>query len=99
MKMSAEESAEYPDTVMASRPAYPWGLCITLDDDSLKKLGMKLPELDQVIEFKIKAQVTGVNAYKRGDEDDESSASLQITEMEVVDSGGDAAKKLYKEMK
>lgn len=100
MKMSEEESAEYNDTVMAPRPAYPYGLCLYLDDEALKKLGLdKLPELDQVISFKAKAQVVNLSARKDGDDDESCSVSLQITDMEVVNDGEgkDYAQRLYKE--
>lgn len=101
MKLSDEERSEYPDTVMANQPLYPWGLSIQLDDDTLKKLGLKLPNLDQVIEFKCRAQVIAVNSRKDGNDEDESSVSLQITDMELVenDSGDRAAKKLYGDKK
>lgn len=101
MKMSDEERSEYNDTVMSGQPLYPWGLCINLDDDSLKKLGIeKLPELDQVMEMKIKVQVTSVNSRKESNDEDESSCSMQITDMEMVESGSkDAAQKLYGDKK
>lgn len=99
MKLSDEERAEYPSSMMANQPLYPYGLCISLESDSLEKLGLKLPELDQVIEFRVKAQVTSLNSRKEGNDGEDSCCSLQITGMEVVDSGSDAATKLYKDMK
>lgn len=99
MKLSDEERAEYPSSMMASQPLYPYGLCISLESDSMEKLGLKLPELDQVIEFKVKAQVTSLNSRKSGNDEEDSCISLQITGMEVVDSGKETAEKLYKDMK
>lgn len=98
MKMSVEEQAEQYETAITGRQLYPYGLCIYLDDDSLEKLGLQgeyLPKLDQVMELKIKVQVTSINSMKVRDED-ESSCSLQITEMEVVEAESkDYAKALY----
>ena len=98
MKMSEEERAEYQDAVMAPQPVYPWGLQITLDDDALEKLGIKkLPGLDQVLEIRCKAQVTGLHARKESNEEDDQCLNLQITDMEVVDMGDkSAAEKLYR---
>ena len=98
MKLNESEQKEYAQpSVMSGMPLYPWGLQITLDDESLKKLGLKeLPKIDQVMEFRCKAQVVSVTARKETDEENCECVSLQITDMEVSDSGSDsAAKKLY----
>lgn len=99
MKMSEQESAEYAmPTAMSGQPLYPWGLQITLDDESLKKLGLSnLPALDEVLEIRCKAQVTGLNSRKEGNDEDESCVILQITDMEVESRDRDVASKLYKE--
>lgn len=98
MKMDeAEQKAYAAPSVMSGQPLYPWGLQITLDDEALKKLGLKeLPKLDQVMAITCKAQVTSVSSRKDGDDESCDCLQLQITDMEVVDSGKDsAAKKLY----
>lgn len=98
MKMSDSEQKEYATgSVMSGVPLYPWGLQITLDDESLKKLGIKdLPAIDQVMEITVKAQVVSLTARKEGNDDNCACVSLQITDMEILDSGVDmAAEKLY----
>lgn len=98
MKMDPAEQAEYANgSIMAERPLYPWGLAITLDDEALKKLGItKLPEIDQVMEIRCIAQVVGLHSRKESDEENDSYVNLQITDMEIVDSGSEsAAEKLY----
>lgn len=99
--MSDDERKEYAQpSIMSGQPLYPWGLQITLDDESLKKLGLKtLPALDEVLEIKCKAQVISISSRKDGNEDDESSCQLQITEMEVIDKNVDTALKLYGDKK
>lgn len=97
MKLSETEQKEYAQpSMMSGAPLYPWGLSITLDDESLKKLGLKnLPSLDEVVEFRCKAQVTSIHSRKEGNDEDDSCVQLQITDMEVIDSGKDTATKLY----
>lgn len=105
MMMSQEDRDEYQDTVMAKQPLYPYGLCIQLDDETIKKLGItKLPEIDEVIEFCCKAQVVSLHSRKESNDEDESSVCLQITDMEIVqedesDDPDRMARKLYGDMK
>lgn len=101
MKMSESEQKAYASpTLMGGEPLYPWGLQITLDDEALKKLGIKdLPKLDEVLEIRCKAQVTGLHSRKEGNEGDDSCVNLQITEMEIVERDQDTATKLYGEKK
>lgn len=101
MKMSDEERAEQYGGATAMVPAeslYPWGLCITLDDDALEKLKLlkDLPQMDETLELKCKAQVVRVNAYKDPmNGEDESSIALQITDIEIMSRDKDIAKLLY----
>lgn len=97
LKLDETEQKEYAQpSAMTGMPLYPWGLQISLDDETLKKIGLKLPALDDVIEIRCKAQVTSIESRKDGDDDSDDCARLQITDMEVVAKDDDStAKKLY----
>lgn len=66
-------------------PEYPWGLTLTLDDDTLTKLGMsKLPDVDDRFEIRAIAKVQAVRQNKHtGDEKQHRSVELQICKMAV----------------
>jgi hypothetical protein len=93
MKMSAEERKEYTTEAVASdAPQYPYGLCITLDDDALEKLGLtEMPNVGTEVMVMAKAVV------KRADEANHRSVDLQITDMELAPpaKSGNAADALY----
>lgn len=97
MKMTPAERSEYPETAMASQPVYPYGLRLCLCDDALKKIGItELPKIDEVMEITCKVQVVSVRSQKVSDEYNDDGVDLQITDMEIVSSGGkSAAEKLY----
>lgn len=100
MAMSPEEKAEYAQpSIMNDSPDYPYGLCITIDNESLEKLGIPIPEAGSFVMIQARAKVMNVN--QRPDDDDdgspETTIQLQITDMEVgPDSGAKStAEKLY----
>lgn len=99
MKMSAEERKEYTTEAVASdAPQYPYGLCITLDDDALEKLGLtEMPNVGTEVIVMAKAVVKGTSAYARADEANHRSVDLQITDMELAPpaKSGNAADALY----
>jgi hypothetical protein len=74
-----------------SGPKYPWGLCISLDDETLKKLGLSgdLPAVGEVIPIQAMAKVTSasMNEQEKGDGTTEMCCrvELQITDMAVPD--------------
>lgn len=87
MKMDPKEAAE--DYGIASPspdklPAYPYGLEISLDDKQLAKLGMTLPDVGA--EFTLTAIVKVTRASSNATEGSEpsTSASLQITDMQLT---------------
>ncbi len=70
MQMGAEETAEQISPTPADAPKYPWGLCITLNDDSLEKLGVKtLPAVDTEVTIVAKAVVSATRENQRGARD------------------------------
>lgn len=85
MQMSPEAAKEYAGGIAAdpgNAPKYPYGLCICLNDDSLKKLGISdLPAVGGT--FMVMAQVTvsSVRSSQQQDGDKERSVDLQITDM------------------
>lgn len=82
MELSSAEAKQ--EVAMESEaPKYPWGLCLTLNDDALKKLGIdKLPEIGSKVRIVAVAEVSAVRAYAEQNGAD-TSVDLQITEMAV----------------
>ena len=80
-------------------PIYPWGLSISLNDDVLDKLGLKLPEVGDTMMITAKVRVTSASAREYeydGAKKTCRDCSLQITDLGVQDQGeADAADRLY----
>lgn len=96
MTMSSEESKELAETTSDSK--YPWGLRITLDDDSLAKLGItQLPAVGTTMTLNATVEVCSTSAYADKEGEPENSVSLQITAMELNGERdtSDAATMLY----
>ena len=65
-------------------PDYPYGLCIHLDGDEIKKLGMKkLPEVGVEMPITAIVKVTRVSQSAVDGHDEESSIDLQITDLGI----------------
>jgi hypothetical protein len=80
------KSTEKPDDEMTEleRPEYPYGLCIELDEESLKKLGItELPKVGSLMQILAKVRVKTTSAYTTIGNKKEKRVSLQITDMEV----------------
>jgi hypothetical protein len=96
MKKTEEMPEAYEDM---DKPAYPYGLCITLDAEQLDKLGINtLPKVGSEMMIKAKAYVKSTSAYEtQGGKD--MSVSLQITDMDVGegDRSKDRAEAMYGE--
>jgi len=100
MQQSAEEVKEQVQPSVADAPRYPWGLCITLNDDSLEKLGVKgLPAVGTAVTIVAKAEVSRTSDYQTQGNESEMSMDLQITDLQIdgldVDLFGRAAEMLY----
>lgn len=83
-------------------PEYPYGLCLTLDGDTLDKLGIKkLPAVGTTVGITAVAKVSRVSESEMADESTERSVELQITDAAITsakaeaDAGDRAAAKLY----
>lgn len=70
---------------MASKPEpYPYGLCIHLDTDTLKKLGITdLPEVGSEFKLLAKAIVKSTHESEYLNEKENKCMDLQITDMAV----------------
>ena len=92
MKMSKKEAKEYAQPSLENAPAYPYGLSLYLNDESLKKLGYESPpaagtELTMIA--KVTVSSCGMNQQQDGDQ--EIRCDLQITDMELSGPAPDAA--------
>lgn len=100
MKQSAEEAKENaccsPDD--ADLPRYPYGLELSLDEETLAKLGLTAPPaVGTTMMITAKVTVTSASQYQRQGGDAESSSCWQITDMECgsAQSDSDKATALY----
>lgn len=78
-------------------PAYPWGLSVTLDEEALDKLGLKLPKVGKTFLLCALVDVTSVSSNEQQDQEPRSSVTLQITDLSLEDppKGADPADTLY----
>lgn len=83
----AERSAAVAVTPSPSVPVYPYGLCISLDDETLEKLGLDgpLPPVGATLVCLCECRVTSASASEREDMNGKKSScnrvELQITKM------------------
>lgn len=85
MAMTAEEAKEYSSPCAPCSdekgPRYPYGLCLSLDDSTIKKLGITLPEVGSELQVTAKVVVTSVGMSQVQDGEKEQRCELQITDM------------------
>lgn len=84
MKLTPKEAkAEVSYDTPSKAPEYPYGLTICLDDEAIKKLGIKeLPDVGQPMMLEAKVLVCSKSQYENQGGAD-TSLSLQITDMEL----------------
>jgi len=76
-----QETASAPSD--AEQPAYPYGLTICLDDDSLSKLGIdSLPDVGTPFLLTARVEVCSTSQYQNQGGSDRN-LSLQITDMQL----------------
>jgi len=91
MKRAHKDATMLSDCCANDQPEYPYGLCLSLDDESLQKLGIdQLPDVGTVMHLVARVQVTSVSQYERTDGKNRD-ISLQITDMELKPDGGQAS--------
>lgn len=93
-KSTTEAKADMPATAvsmpMGGVPEYPYGCCISLDDESLKKLGLDgdMPSVGEMVHFGAIAKVTSASMHQSIDESGAAKEccriELQITDMGVL---------------
>lgn len=95
MKLSKKEAGEYTGATPADPgdgPAYPYGLCIYLDTETLAKLGYtEPPAVGSELKLVANVTVTSTGVDQQQDGDKRSRCDLQITDMELHSPGPDAA--------
>ncbi len=78
------DSFENEDGKTVQRDDYPWGLRITLNNETLKKLGITLPKVGAEMLLAGKVKVLSTSTREDGDETN-SSVDLQITDIGLMD--------------
>lgn len=87
MKVNAKEREEMAKATLATDvPRYPWGLSLSLDDESLDKLDLEdLPKVGSKLTLTARVEVTAcsvsANSYDNGKK--RKSVSLQIVAMSL----------------
>lgn len=79
-------------------PEYPYGLCLTLNEEQIAKLGMYLPAVGETVMVEAKASVRAVSMNDTVEGGKSRRVELQITDMELGKGDGEepsAAKVLY----
>lgn len=99
MKMSAKEAKEWTSPTPADAPEYPYGLELSLDEESLAKLGISTPPAVGT-QFTVIARctVTSASQYQTQGGEPEGNSCWQITDMEVAPASSldeRASSKLY----
>lgn len=74
-----------------TRDDYPWGLCINLDNETLKKLGASPQPVGTEVMITAKAIVKSMSTREDG-EGVRHDASLQITDMGIAPASGEQTK-------
>ncbi|ROU17795.1 hypothetical protein EB837_02955 [Kluyvera ascorbata] len=81
-----------------TRDDYPWGLCISLDNETLNKLGVTTPSVGGVVTITAKAMVKSTSE-RQDDDGTYRRAELQITDMGIAPDSSEpqksAAETLY----
>lgn len=101
MKLTKSEATEaMPVEAKQDAPAYPWGLRLELNDESMKKLGMEeLPDVGATLTLHAKVKVERVSQNDSAEGGKRQDMSLQITDMSLSGSDDEETsteEKLYK---
>lgn len=84
MKVTEEEKKMNAQTsVLSDAENYPYGLCLYLDADNFKKLGIPLPQIGDKLYLQANVMVKSLNASNSKGDVNEVDVSLQITEMNL----------------
>ena len=93
MKNVAPKKQAKEVSAACEAPDYPYGLRLSLNDDTLKKLKMKAEDFEMDEEFFLTAKVSVVGVFvDHTASGKRSSVDLQITELEIQDEADEAMK-------
>jgi len=86
MELDATEAKELssPAYDAKNQPAYPYGLCLRLDNDSLEKLKLETPEVGDTVMVTARALVSSVSSYETIVGGLNRNLELQITDLAVT---------------
>lgn len=88
-KESKDTSMAYPCSPESGQPIYPWGLCISLQDEQLEKLGLDADcEVGDLLDMRCMARVTSVSQNETTNGKC-SRVELQVIMMGVEDEGSE----------
>lgn len=93
MKVSREKEEEIQSE--SPEQEYPFGLRLWMNDDTLKKLGIKdLPEVGKEFGVEARAKVAEVSEVA-SESNEEKRMELQITDLNLVDPDASRAERLF----
>ena len=98
MELDADEAKEQLSTESVDAPKYSYGLKLSLNNDSIDKLGIPaLPAVGQKMMVHAMVEVCCISEYDSKEGGKNRSMELQITEMALMspDSMKNPAKELY----
>ncbi len=99
MKMSPKEVEKMTEPSKMEAPEYPYGLCLHLGEEEIKKLGIGTPKAGSKFMLHAMAEVKSVTVSDRADGQGYASMDIQIEEMALEKPGGmgdrKAASSLY----
>ena len=96
MKMDPKKMKETMEAAETDRPEYSYGLKLNLDHETMKKLGMKMPEIGKEMMLHAKVMVTDIHESK-SESSEYRSLGLQITDMAIEEEKKSLEKRLYPE--
>ena len=84
MKRKTEEKIEgQTEMCCGDQEDYPYGLQIRLDNETIEKLGIPLPEVGKEVNIVAKAKITSASERSVEGGEADRSVELQITEMAI----------------
>ena len=96
MKLSKKAATALVECSPGDAPAYPYGLNLCLDNESLAKLGItEPPPVGTEIVLRAKAVVTSCGMRQEQDGDKRVHCDMQITDMEFEAPPAEPAKRMY----
>lgn len=69
MELDDEDKLDFCAPIACDRPDFPYGLRICFSEKELKKLGLDIPEIGDMIDMRAMGEVTSVSIDKTNGED------------------------------